>query len=181
VPAAQRGSVVKRPTGWAARWYDEHGIRQFMPGFATKTAARDWLDSKVDEVEQLRRGVAVRPELRARDVNHLADTFLDGTAHRRPRHEAEAERAAAEAPPCSADRHPDSIVRIEWEDFRASLPAGSRHDVFRASRQCMTWGVDRQLVTHNGAPGSRTRSGSGTSAGRSCRSSRGPRSSVSAR
>ena len=56
MPARQRGSVVRKGTGWAARWYDHEGARRFQGGFASKSDARDWIDSKVDEVSALRRG-----------------------------------------------------------------------------------------------------------------------------
>ena len=49
--------VTKRPSGkWAARWRDELGAEQFRGGFDTKTAAREFVDAKVDAVEALRRG-----------------------------------------------------------------------------------------------------------------------------
>jgi hypothetical protein len=72
MPARQRGSVVKKGAGWQARWYDEHGQRRAQSGFETKSAAREWVDSKVDTVLALRRG-----DLPASDqiptVNELVD------------------------------------------------------------------------------------------------------------
>jgi hypothetical protein len=56
MPAEQRGSVVKRGKRWAARWYDEDDVRRFQGGFETKSAARTWVDNRVDEVAALRRG-----------------------------------------------------------------------------------------------------------------------------
>jgi integrase len=56
MPSVQRGSVVKRGTWWQARWYDEHGGRQARGGFKTKSDARKWLDTTVEEVTALRRG-----------------------------------------------------------------------------------------------------------------------------
>ena len=56
MPSTQRGSVVKRGSRWGARWYDEQGQRRFRGGFETKSAAREWLDSKVSDTEALRRG-----------------------------------------------------------------------------------------------------------------------------
>ena len=50
MPSKQRGSVVKRGASWSARWYDEKGVRRSHGGFETKTAAGEWLDTKVDEV-----------------------------------------------------------------------------------------------------------------------------------
>jgi integrase len=51
------------------------------------------------------------------------------------------------------DRHPDSLRRIEVEDWHESLPPGSRHGVFRVFRQALTWGVDRGLVERNATNG----------------------------
>ena len=56
VPSAQRGSVFRRGDGWAVRYYDEAGARRRQGGFATKSDAHRWLDSKVEEVAALRRG-----------------------------------------------------------------------------------------------------------------------------
>ncbi len=56
MPASQRGSVVKRGSRWAARYYDENGARGFQGGFETKTAAREWVENKADEIAALRRG-----------------------------------------------------------------------------------------------------------------------------
>ena len=56
MPASQRGSVVKRGKRWAARWYDDSDTRRFQGGFDTRTAAREFVDSKVEEVAALRRG-----------------------------------------------------------------------------------------------------------------------------
>ena len=54
-----------------------------------------------------------------------------------------------------SDRHPDSLRRIELEDWRESLPPGSRHGVFRVFRQALTWGVARGLVERNASDGIR--------------------------
>jgi integrase len=53
------------------------------------------------------------------------------------------------------DRHPDSLRRIEIEDWRESLPAGSRHGVFRAFRQALAWGAARGLAERNASEGIR--------------------------
>jgi hypothetical protein len=50
MPSTQRGQVVKLAGSWGARWYDDNGERQRQAGFATKSAARQWLGGKVDEV-----------------------------------------------------------------------------------------------------------------------------------
>lgn len=56
MPARQRGSTVRRGDLWGARWYDEQNVRRFRGGFPTRTAAREWVDDKTDEVEKLRNG-----------------------------------------------------------------------------------------------------------------------------
>ncbi len=57
MPAVQRGSAVKRPSGlWAARWYDDAGTRRQQGGFQTRSSALAWLDGKLEEVVALRRG-----------------------------------------------------------------------------------------------------------------------------
>ncbi len=52
-------------------------------------------------------------------------------------------------------RLPDSLRRIEPEDWGESLPPGSRHGVFRVFRQALTWGVARGLVERNASDGIR--------------------------
>jgi hypothetical protein len=54
--SVQRGQVVKRGKRWGARWYDETDVRRFQGGFETRSAARAFLDAKVEEVAALRRG-----------------------------------------------------------------------------------------------------------------------------
>jgi hypothetical protein len=79
MPSVQRGAVLKRGSGWAARWYDENGTRQFKGGFGTKSEARSFVDSKVEEVVALRRGdpsALRRRELPTLGV--LVDEYLAG-------------------------------------------------------------------------------------------------------
>src|SRR5690348_7977023 len=78
MPSLQRGSVVKRgPRRWGARWRDENGVERFRGGFETKTAARDWLDSKVDGVLALRRGDPAA--LRRREMPTLGELVAEFT------------------------------------------------------------------------------------------------------
>jgi hypothetical protein len=57
MPSVQAGGVRKERSGrWPARYYDEKDKRRYKGGFATKTAAREWLDGKTNEVAALRRG-----------------------------------------------------------------------------------------------------------------------------
>jgi hypothetical protein len=57
VPSVQRGDVRRRlGRAWEARWYDEARVRRTRGGFETKTAARQFLEMKTEEVAALRRG-----------------------------------------------------------------------------------------------------------------------------
>src|SRR5690348_7100869 len=76
MPAKQSGSVVKRGSRWAARWYDDRGKRRFVGGFETKSAAREWVDDKVNEVAALRRGDLPRPS-EIPTVSDLINGFLN--------------------------------------------------------------------------------------------------------
>jgi integrase len=51
------------------------------------------------------------------------------------------------------DRVPDSLRKIEIEDWREQLPPGSRHDIFRAFRQALAWAVARGYATRDASAG----------------------------
>lgn len=158
VPKAQRtGSVVKFASGkFGVRYYDEHGVRRRAGGFATKTAAGEWLDNRIADVAALRRGDVVSREHRPPTVSALLDTFLerhgatvDPATKRKLQRQLKGARAAF------GDRHPDSLNRLELEDWRATLAPGSRHDVFRAFRQALSWGAARSLTSRDASAGVR--------------------------
>jgi integrase len=156
MPARQRGSTVRRGKSWAARWYDETGKRCSRGGFASKSAAREWLDHKADEVEALRRGEIIPASERPQSVDGLLDLFV--SKHGRTidpatlrKIEAQLKHARREF----GDRHPDGLRQIDLEDWREALPPGSRPDVFRAFRQALAWGLQRQLVTRDASAGIR--------------------------
>lgn len=50
-------------------------------------------------------------------------------------------------------RHPDSLNRLELEDWRQTLSPGSRHDVFRAFRQALAWAAARNLCARDASAG----------------------------
>jgi hypothetical protein len=77
MPAKQRGSVVKRGKQWQARWRDENGKQCGQGGFPSKTAGRDWLDDRMEEVIALRRGDRLPTRDRPATVDVLLDVFLD--------------------------------------------------------------------------------------------------------
>jgi integrase len=51
------------------------------------------------------------------------------------------------------DRHPDSLNRLEIEDWRATISPGSRHGVFRAFRQALAWAHARGLCEREPSAG----------------------------
>src|SRR5262249_34421056 len=147
MPSVQRGSVRKRGRTWSARWYDEAGRRHEAGGFPTRTAALDELERKIDEGVALRRGDLLPALDRPRTVHDLLDAFLE--RHGRTVDPATKRKLTAQlrkARDAFGDRHPDALRKIELEDWRSTLPPGSRHDVFRAFRQALAWAVQRGLA-----------------------------------
>jgi len=85
MPSVQRGSVTREKSGrWTARYYAEAGARKARGGFATKTAAREWLDGRTKEVAALRRGDL--PTIRRQNM----PTFDELVAEYLAQHNAEA-------------------------------------------------------------------------------------------
>jgi integrase len=157
MPKTQVGSVVKRAKrNYGARFYDEQSIRRYQGGFETQTAAESWLRTKVDEVAQLRLGYLLPTRNRPQTVDALLDVFLE--KHGRTLDSLTVRKMTAQFRKARAEfgqRHPDSLRRIELEDWRESLPPGSRHGVFRVFRQAITWGLERGLVERNATAGIR--------------------------
>jgi integrase len=155
VPKQQAGTVVKRSQrNYGVRFHDDAGVRQYQGGFATATAAEAWLRVKVDEIAALRRGETIPASERSQTVDDLLDLFLH--KHGRTVDPATARKLQTQLKHARAefgDRHPDSLRRIELEDWREQLPAGSRPDVFRAFRQALSWGTARGLVTRDASVG----------------------------
>ncbi len=156
MPSLQRGSVRKRDASWQVRYYDESGVRRYVGAFPTRTAALEFLERKVDEVLALRRGDRIAVRDCPQTVEALLDVFLD--KHGRTIDPATKRKLTAQLRKARkefGDRHPDSLRRLELEDWRATLPAGSRHDVFRALRQALGWAVERGLAERNATAGVR--------------------------
>jgi integrase len=154
MPASQRGSVVKRGKTWQARYRDESGAQRGRGGFATKSAAADWLDTRTKEVLALRRGDLIPVQHRPQTVTALLDAFeqrhgvnVDPATLRKLRAQLKHARSMF------GDRHPDGLNRLELEDWRATLSPGSRHDVFRAFRQALAWAAARSLTTRDATAG----------------------------
>jgi integrase len=155
MPSTQRGSVVKRGSRWAARYYDEQGKRQFRGGFETKSAARDWVEDKTDEVEKLRRGERPRPS-EVPTVSTLVDSFL--AAHQvDPATTEKLRQQLKHATSAFGDRPIDRLTPYELDAWRAGLPARSRHHYFRAFRQVLGQAVTWRLLERNPSDGIKNR------------------------
>jgi integrase len=135
MPSVQRGSVVKRGNRWGARWYDEMGARRFQGGFATKTAAREWLDDRVKGVAALRRGdslaVAESYEVTFAELveRFLAQHDADNVTIARLRSQLKAATAVFGERPIRTLR-PDELAA-----WRKNIT--NRHHVFRAVKQVL--------------------------------------------
>ena len=154
MPSKQRGYAIKRGASWQARWYDETGRRCYQSGFPTKTAAQEFLNRKVEEVAALRRGDILPVAARPATVDALLDLFEE--KHGRTVDPATKRNLTTQLRKARAEfgtRHPDTLRRVELEDFREGLPPGSRSGVFRAFRQALTWGETRGYVERNASTG----------------------------
>ena len=154
MPAEQRGSVRKRGKKWQARWLDENGVRRSRSGFATKTAAGEWLDKKLPEIRAMRRGELMSAAERPKTVDELLDIFLE-------KHGALVDSATKRtltaqlrhARKTFGGRKPDSLRRLELEDWRSSISPGMQHYAFRTFRQALVWGAARGLVERDASVG----------------------------
>ena len=156
MPSVQRGSVVRRGKRWGARWYDETGSRRFRGGFETRSAAREFVEAKADGVLALRRGDLVPTRDRPETVEALLDLFLE--KHGRVVDPATKRKLTAQLRKAReefGERQPDNLRKVELEDWRETLPQGSRHDVFRAFRQALAWAVARGYATRDASEGIR--------------------------
>ncbi len=155
MPRDQFGSVVRRgKRRFAARWYDETGRYRFRGGFETESAARRWVADKAKEVAALRRGDLLPAAERTKTVDALLDIFIE--KHGRTVDKATERKLVTQLKKARdefGDRHPDSLRRVELEDWREQLPSGSRHDVFRAFRQALRWGAHRGYASRDASDG----------------------------
>jgi integrase len=136
MPARQRGSVEKLAKCWSVRFVNENGVRRRQGGFATKTQARNWLDSKINEIEALRRGEGHAPARQDISVSEAISRYL-------AQHDVDVAttkkltRQLQQAEAVFGDRSLDSLRPDELGAWRRSLPEGSRHDVFRGLKQVL--------------------------------------------
>lgn len=155
MPSVQRGSTVKRGNRWGARWYDEAGERRFQGGFETRSAAREFVDGKVEEVAALRRGDLPKPT-EIPTVSELVDAFL--AAHEVDKATTDKLRyQLAHAKTAFGDRPIDKLTPFELEAWRAQLPARTRHHYHRAFRQVLTQAVTWRLLERNPTDGIKNR------------------------
>lgn len=149
MPAKQRGSVARRHGSWHVRWYDEKGKRRERGGFDTKTAGREWLDTKVDGVLALRRGDL--PALRRQQM----PTFAELVAEYLAQHTAEANtlRTLRDRLRYATDTFGDTRVdRLDPQAigaWRKGLPDRSAWGVHKALRQVLHYAVRVKLVDEN--------------------------------
>jgi integrase len=147
MPAKQRGSVVRRGKGWAARWYDENDVRRFQGGFETKSVAREWVDNKVDEVAALRRGDLPR-SIEVPTVDALIDGFLE-THEVDPATTDKLKYELAHAKREFGSTRIDQLKPLELSRWRSTLPARSRHQPFGAFKQVLEEAVTLGLLEVN--------------------------------
>lgn len=116
--------------------------------------AAEFLDGLLDEVKALRRGEVLPAGDRPGTVDALLDLFLD--KHGRTVDPATKRKLTAQLHKARGefgDRHPDSLRKVELEDWRQLLPPGSRHDVFRAFGQASRWAEARGYATRDATAG----------------------------
>lgn len=147
MPSVQRGSVVKKGKTWAARYYDEEGVRRFRGAFATRSAAREWVNTKVDGVAALRSGERAAPS-DIPTVTELVERFLathevDPATTDKLRYELK--HAIREF----GDKRLDQLRTPDLATWRSTLPARSRHQLFRSFRQVLEQAVTWQLIERN--------------------------------
>jgi integrase len=154
MPPKQQGEVFKRGKVWQARWLDHDGNRKSKSGFATRTDGRAFLNAELDRIASVKAGKLAPDAERHGTLDDLLDDFL--TRHGATIDPATKQKLTTQlkhARSTFGTRSPDTLRRLELEDWRASLPAGSRHDVFRALRQALTWGAGRGLLDRDATEG----------------------------
>jgi integrase len=147
MPARQRGSTVRRGKTWAARWRDEEDVARFRGGFPTKSEARTWLDRKVDEVEALRNGDRVTSS-EIPTVSEFVDRFLE-THEVDPATTDKLRYELKHATRAFGDKRLDQVRTPDLAAWRATLPARSRHQLFRSFRQVLEQAVTWNLIERN--------------------------------
>ena len=147
MPARQHGSAVRRGKTWAARYRDFEGIQRLRGGFGTKTEAREWVDSKVDEVEALRNGERLAPA-EIPTVTEFVDRFLE-THEVDPATTDKLRYELKHATREFGEKRLDQLRTPDLAAWRATLPERSRHQLFSSFRQVLEQAVTWQLIDRN--------------------------------
>jgi integrase len=113
-------------------------------------------------LEKRLREAGTTPEYFVRDFLDAepahADALIDGFLERHgatidPATKRKLTRQLRHARATFGNRHPDSLNRLELEDWRSMLSPGSRPDVFRAFRQALAWAHARGLTERDATVG----------------------------
>lgn len=154
MPRQARARAYRHGDGWRACWVDESGVRQRKGGFRTEREAIDYGNARLDEAMALRRGDRIPTSNRPQTVDELLDVFLEKKgATWSSLTKKKNLRQLRPARKTFGDRHPDSLNRLELEDWRATLAAGSAYNVFRSLRQGLSWAHARGLTDRDASVG----------------------------
>ena len=156
MPRQARARAYRLGKGWRAHWVNEHGERQRKGGFRTEREALEYAGRQLEETIALRRGDRPPASHRPATIDALLDLFLEKHgATVDPATTKKLMRELRRARETFGVRHPDSLSRLEIEDWRATLAPGSQHNVFRSFRQALAWGHARGLVEREPSVGIR--------------------------
>lgn len=150
-----RGWSVKRgPRDYEARWYDHDGKRRAKTGFERKSDSDRYAKAQAREVSKIQSGELA--SWRPATVDALLDLFEE--RHGRTVDPATARKLKQQlkhAREKFGTQSPEGLRKADLEDWRLELPPGSRHDVFRAFRQALTWASDpdRALIERDASRG----------------------------
>ena len=147
MPARQRPQPYRRGKSWSVRYRDETGVQRLRGGFATKTEAGDWIDRRLDEVEALRSAERVSPS-EIPTVTDLVEQFLS-THEVDPATTDKLRYELKHATRAFGENRLDQLRTPDLAAWRATLPARSRHQLFRSFRQVLEQAVTWQLIERN--------------------------------
>ena len=154
MPRQARARAYRHGNGWRACWIDATGNRQRQGGFRTEREALEHGNARLEETLALRRGDRIPVSNRPQTIDELLDVFLEKKAATWASLTTKKNmRQLRPARKTFGDRHPDSLNRLEIEDWRDTLAAGARYNVFRSFRQALTWAHERGLTDHEPSAG----------------------------
>jgi integrase len=158
MPARQRGFARRRGPNWLAVWR-ENGNERSRGGFATRTQALDYANTKAEQALNLAAAVRFGDPLpqQAPNVSSIAG-LVEAFLARHRVDEATTRKLRTQlkhAVRAFGDRRPETLQPIELDVWRSQLPALSAHYIFRAFRQVLEYAVQMGLIDEN--PTSRIR------------------------